>query len=238
MTERAFLAHYCAHCRSADMSFLVTTSTKNPATTFLVDSFGICRRCQRATLFLLVPSPSTNHNGKKIQWPHEVSGDVLQYFDLITAMPAAEEAKAPEHTPKPVADAYVDALKSLNNSLWTPAGIMARKTIDVATKSLDPHTKKGSPLRDRIDNLRAKGLITEALQVMAHVVRLDGNDAVHEEDPFTEDEAQEICEFARLFLTLTFTVNGNATAAAAKHPQLVQRFQQGTRHAAGSAITP
>ena len=69
---------------------------------------------------------------------------------------------------------------------------------------------------------------------MAHAVRLDGNDAAHEEDPFTEEEAEEICELARLFLTLTFTVNGNASAAAAKHPQLVQKFQQ----SAGQAPSP
>ena len=42
----------------------------------------------------------------------------------------------------------------------------------------------------------------------AHAVRLDGNDAVHEEQPFGEDDAKQLASFTEIFLLYAFTLPG------------------------------
>jgi hypothetical protein len=62
---------------------------------------------------------------------------------------------------------------------------MCRKVLDIATRDLsfDP----GVP-PERIDRLAADHQITPAMQEWAHIIRLDGNDAVHD-DVFYEPAA-------------------------------------------------
>ena len=49
----------------------------------------------------------------------------------------------------------------------------------------------------------------------AHEIRHLRNDATHEEDPFTDDEAQALQSFTELFLTYAFTLPGMLVA---RHP--------------------
>jgi Domain of unknown function (DUF4145) len=63
-------------------------------------------------------------------------------------------------------------------------------------------------LGPRIDALAKAGRLTNDLQKWAHHVRLEGNDAAHDEDPFTGPEAEELLDFTELFLTYVYSLPG------------------------------
>jgi hypothetical protein len=90
------------------------------------------------------------------------------------------------------------------------AGTMFRKSLDAALKRLDS-TGKGS-LQKRIDTLPAETGVTPAMKEWAHQIRHLGNDAAHEDDPFTEEEAKSLQAFTELFLTYAFTLPGMLAA--------------------------
>ena len=69
----------------------------------------------------------------------------------------------------------------------------------------------------RIDALATKGVITQDLREWAHQIRLDGNDAVHDEDPFKKEEAEELLDFTELFLTYVYTLPGRLAAKKRPH---------------------
>jgi hypothetical protein len=46
------------------------------------------------------------------------------------------------------------------------------------------------------------------LKDWAHQVRLGGADAAHDADPFTSAEAEELLDFAELYLTYVYTLPG------------------------------
>jgi hypothetical protein len=54
----------------------------------------------------------------------------------------------------------------------------------------------------------AKNLLTPDLKDWAHQVRLGGNDAAHDEDPYTQEEAEELLSFADLYLTYVYSLPG------------------------------
>ncbi len=57
----------------------------------------------------------------------------------------------------------------------------------------------------RIDALAKRHEITPAMKSLAHIIRLQGNKAAHEET-FDEMSAKQIQSFAELFLLYTFTL--------------------------------
>ena len=81
---------------------------------------------------------------------------------------------------------------------------MFRRVLDIATKSLAPE-KKDVTLYNRIVHLEKTGKITPELRGLADQIRLDGNEAVHEEN-FDETKVAQLKEFTHLFLLYTFTL--------------------------------
>jgi hypothetical protein len=84
-----------------------------------------------------------------------------------------------------------------------------RRALEMATKEKLPNHK--GTLKERIDALAAAYAITADLRDFAHQIRIDGNDAAHDYD-FTELEAKDIGEFARLFLMYLYSLPGMLAA--------------------------
>jgi len=86
---------------------------------------------------------------------------------------------------------------------------MSRKVVDVSTQQLlGEKSKDYRDIRGRIDALAADNKLTPDLKDWAHQVRLGGNDAAHDLDPFTPEEADELLNFAELYLTYVYTLPG------------------------------
>ena len=89
---------------------------------------------------------------------------------------------------------------------------MSRKIVDVSTKQLlGDEAKKYSNIQSRIDAQHQKGKLTPDLKEWAHQIRLDGNDASHDED-FSEEDAKRLLEFAELYLIYVYTLPGRIKA--------------------------
>ncbi|ABO60854.1 hypothetical protein AQ808_03620 [Burkholderia pseudomallei] len=82
---------------------------------------------------------------------------------------------------------------------------MFRRCLEIALKKFSPDIEAWK-LEKRIDRLADAGKITQDLKIWAHRVRLDGNDALHEEEEFTRESATELMEFTRLLLTYLYTL--------------------------------
>jgi Domain of unknown function (DUF4145) len=135
-------------------------------------------------------------------------------------MPEPKPSRAPDHLPPPLPNLFLQAADSLKRKAWDASGAMSRKTVDVCTKLLmKDEAKQHRDMKPRIDALAAKGYLTPQLREWAHQVRLDGNDAVHDEDPFTEEEAQELLDFTELFLTYVYTLPGRLLDKKKPHPK-------------------
>ena len=75
-----------------------------------------------------------------------------------------------------------------------------RTILEIAVKELGGEGKK---LFDRIEDLKSKAIINGVLAEWAHIIRDDGNSATHEARG-TQQEAEELVEFTKLFLQYTF----------------------------------
>ena len=94
--------------------------------------------------------------------------------------------------------------------------MMFRRVLQRATSSLAP---KGTDFRNmrlvaRIDALEEKRSITPAMKAWAHNIRVEGNDATHEEDEeFSEQRARGMKDFTELFLIYAFTLPARIEAS-------------------------
>jgi len=138
--------------------------------------------------------------------PSQYNGDLMNssHFMVPHVYPILETTVVPEHVPETVTTPFIQAVESRVAGHYDAAGAMYRKALDVGLRAIDPSLK--GKLYDRIEKLAAKNKLTPSLKDWAHGIRLDGNDASHDEDAFTKTEADEMHAFTQLVLTYLFTL--------------------------------
>ena len=203
-------ASECPHCSTTGAGFTVAFQWRGKEPVESAQLLAVCGICGRGSIFLSRYLPGTGH-------PDLVINDVLfpSIRYAIDARWPAATLSIPENTPGTIAHFYRQGLENLGARRWDAAGAMFRKTLDVATKALDPDLKKLS-LFHRIDRLADAGMLTPAMRAWSHEIRLDGNDAVHDETPETEADATIAQRFAEAFLTYAFTLPTMVEANRAK----------------------
>src|SRR5258705_3608087 len=128
-------------------------------------------------------------------------------FAIVKLYPGPMPSMAPSHVPTPLDRYYLQAADALQSGHSDASGAMSRKVVDVSTqKLLKEASKNYKTIRERIDALATKNLLTPDLKDWAHQVRLGGNDAAHDEDPYTQEEATELLNFVELYLTYVYTM--------------------------------
>jgi hypothetical protein len=139
--------------------------------------------------------------------PTDYPGDLsaARHLQLLDHWPKSTETAAPANTPEKVASAYLDGVDSLNRKRWSSAGMMFRRALELATLQAD-RSFAGKPLAARIDALAKANLVTPAMKEWAHIVRLEGNVAVHEEEEIDEATAKALQSFTETFLMYAFTL--------------------------------
>lgn len=145
--------------------------------------------------------------------PAECPANPTDYgFSLTDTYPKPALVRAPEYINDQLKSYYMQAVENVKRR-WDASGAMSRKVVDVSVKQLlkDEATKYRT-MNDRIDALAKRGRLTEDLRTWAHEVRLGGNDAAHDEDPFTKEEAAELLDFVELYLTYVYTLPGRLAA--------------------------
>jgi hypothetical protein len=128
---------------------------------------------------------------------------VFSEFELLATYPEPQKATRDPAYPDELREIFAEAQEDLALGR-SPARIVAtcRSVLDVATNKLNG---RGATLSARIDNLKERGVMTEAIADWAHAVRIDGNEAIHELVA-TAQEARELVEFIKMFLDVAFVL--------------------------------
>ena len=195
--------HDCPHCATQRASFEVVAEYRPPAFADHIHAFVRCGVCGQAAVAVFLPL-GQRVDQKAFNLVHHLPGhpdDVR--LDAFFPPPATPEA--PDHLPPNVGTYFLEAAANVKTGP-NAAGAMLRKSIDVALKHVAPEAKGN--LVGRIDKAAKLGKITPELADWAHHVRLEGNDAVHGDDPFTPEEAKALCKFTELVLMYLFTLPG------------------------------
>lgn len=134
-------------------------------------------------------------------------------YKLLRLYPVASNPEdLPDHVPEVAGAPYGQACRALHSRDYDLAGMGFRKSLDVATKYVIRAAEGANAVilkqsfQKRINFLRDRQLITADLKDWADLVRVEGNDAAHDEEPFTSEQAHQIHSFARIFLMYVFTM--------------------------------
>ncbi|NIG74975.1 DUF4145 domain-containing protein [Klebsiella sp. Ap-873] len=200
----------CPHCLREN-AVLQAFSQHQRHNDHLSDVPFFCRSCDRSGIAVV----RTNIGHSPLAYSQ--SKDVVitaspGSFELINVYPTIEEHSAPENSPLRASDSFIEAKDNLKRGKFDTAVMLCRKTIDIATRSLLGDNSRDEKLVKRIEILRGRDLITEQMKDWAHIVRIDSNGAVHSDEEFTKEEAEEMIGFTEVFLIYSFTLPAMVTA--------------------------
>ena len=194
----AAFPHDCPHCGAQNASFTVFSEYRHPARGDEIHAFLSCGVCGGSAVAVF--SARRGDLGLREYLPSYPDNFHLQDFHPRPAIP-----EAPAHLPENVRIYYLEAVADVK-ARPNAAGAMFRKALDVGLKTIEPDGKGN--LLVRIDAAAAAGRITKDLAEWAHRIRLEGNDASHDEDPYTADEAHGLHRFTELVMMYLFTLPG------------------------------
>jgi hypothetical protein len=176
----------------------------------IATSVSVCGVCNGGLLVKTVDKGSTAH-ANLISTNVDFPGARFRVLDTWPKY----HSQAPDFVAANVGRFYEQGLENLQHKRWDAAGAMFRKSLDVATKALAPE-HKSETLFKRINKMVAAGQLTPAMGDWSHEIRLEGNDAVHDDEPETEDDARAAQKFAEAFLTYVYTLPEMVRANRAK----------------------
>ena len=194
----------CPHCGTTKAGFTGLHSRQRATEPRLWDVLAYCRICEAGVVIVV---DSASYNPLSEYWRTQAVT-----FSIERVHPAPPVEAAPEHTPEPIADDFKEGLRCLRRGDFNAAGMMFRKTLQRATTAIAQTAgmspfKAKIPLQHRIDALAKAGHLTDSMRGLAVAIKLDGNEAAHEEDQeFDKGAATQTQEFTELFLLYAFTL--------------------------------
>ena len=199
----------CPHCGTNNVAFsIVHQHPVGSQVTQRWDTLATCGRCTRGVVAGF-KTPTLDPPISLWKGGHELEGMLVDFF------PSRPRPKAPDHTPENVAGYYRQGMENLPRAC-DAAGSMFRKVLDTGLKAKFPREKypkiKGT-LKQRIQKAAEQHELTPELAEWSHKIRLDGNDAAHDEEAFSEEDARTLQTFTELVLTYLFTLPGMLRAA-------------------------
>lgn len=206
--------HQCPHCNTNDVLFQSVADVVVRERLYTL--FMVCNHCSYGiTVLVKVELMSVSRLNIEPASPHKyeqsIGGNTL--YKVLKIFPEGLKLSAPAFVPTNIASYYIQALDNLHRGHYDASGMMFRKVLDVSTKELGSTKDK---LWKRIDELAEKHDITPAMREWAHAIRLDGNDAAHEDEPFDKETCEDLKSFTELFLMYAFTLTAMLKERRAK----------------------
>ena len=221
----AFIVRNCARCGVANVQHMIVGSNRLHD----VHDFELaaaCQSCAKLSVYVYRHREGLDPAGFK-------AGDLDRLEKAGVSREAvrnvAIEPVVSEHVPPRVRDLYVEAAVCRAIQRFEAAGAMYRKTLDVATKviySSDSRLtgkKPADALRPRIRALGEMKILDTEVVELADVAALDGNDAAHDVDPYTADEALALEDLTADLLDRLFVRPAKLAAVRAKQVAAGQR---------------
>ena len=172
------------------------------------DTLGICGLCDRGVLVVFEDFETGSCDGN---WNDFIRSETR----LIGVFPSPPSFNAPRHTSPDVASFVRQAKENLPES-WDASGMMSRKALEAALKEKLPGINDKTSLRDCIKKAAAQQVLTQALAEWADQIRLDGNSAAHDAQPFSREDAERLVVFTDLVLQYLYTLPGMLKEAQEK----------------------
>ncbi|WP_260428215.1 DUF4145 domain-containing protein [Burkholderia sp. Bp9031] len=197
----ATIVHDCPHCGASLAAFVPIGATVHPKRADFWNLLATCPACGDPIAAVVWASDGPRSNPTNCA----TSLNAHHEYRVVALYPKPEVIPTPEHVPDAAARAFEQGTRCLGRGDYTPGAAMFRRCLEIALKKYTPEIEAWK-LEKRIDKLATEGKITKDIQAWAHRVRLDGNDALHEEEEFTKESAGELMEFTRLLLTYLYTL--------------------------------
>ncbi len=193
--------HNCPYCRTRQIGFTGRFDWKLPREDSEKMLLATCNGCSGGVIFHLRLTRHSSEYGLE-----KAAGDLASNgIRILHNWPASVADDVPSDVPDPIQRLYSQALTCLTQEAWDAAGMTLRKAIDVSTKALNPASASKS-LAARIDALYAGQKLTSDIKDWAHEVRLDGNNAAHEDESFTKDQATTLKEFVAAYMRYVYSL--------------------------------
>lgn len=193
----------CPHCGTKNTGFIAFGEHKKVGTDRFTTAFR-CTGCNGGLFAIIKVTAGVT----PIEYPADI--DDNPNSAIQKTYPEFVEKKAPQHLPNNIESFFLQAARSLDGKNYDASGVMSRKALEAAVRKLKPKGK--GKMYQRIEALEQEHLITPDLKDWAHIIRDDGNDAAHEEEPVSAEFAKELLGFTELFLMYTFTMPGMVKA--------------------------
>jgi hypothetical protein len=205
----------CPRCGAKQITFDVrswnSVSTQFPATR---ESFSICRRCKKSTVFLLRDANKGSTELLLKGLGAVPSTETLNRFvDLVGHVSFADVASAsvPDHVPPTIGAAFTEGARCLSVRCFNAAATMFRLCVDLSTKALLPAedttgltAKSRRDLGLRLPWLLDNGKLPQELRGLASCIKEDGNDGAHA-GTLTEADARDLLDFTEALLERLYT---------------------------------
>ncbi|WP_081429624.1 DUF4145 domain-containing protein [Solidesulfovibrio magneticus] len=204
------VALVCPHCCTKNVAFQLVSSvilSKNSQDNRVYYlSFFQCAYCKEGVLIRfsnVISAP-----------PPENVTDIGRY-KVERIYPEISQVKAPKYVSENIKRFFVQGVDNLKRSNYDAAGMMFRKVLDV---SLKEQSEDGSgTLYQRIKRLADGNKLTPSMAEWAHQIRIDGNEAAHDEAPLSREVAESLRDFTELMLMYLYTLPGMLEERRAAH---------------------
>jgi hypothetical protein len=192
----AQLALPCPHCDAEKIGFTPRGAVPYRPEVNTTLLFMQCEGCGGGIIVYISNNPANV--------THWMQGGTASPGSLIQVIPEHLEPKCPADVPDNIRKAFLSGLTNLARPNGAnAAAIMFRRTVELAVKKLNPDGKGN--LKTRIAGL-SDNLATPAMKDWATHVRLDANEAAHEPEDYSDQDAKKLHIFAEMFLTYAFTL--------------------------------
>lgn len=191
----------CPHCGTCKVAFNVSFEFQVTHSQSEKYVLGTCNACREGVIFHLRLQQQSAQAILK-----DLIGDQHALkIEIARQWPEAIATSIPADVPESVVRYFKQAADSMRARNYDAAGVMFRKALEVATREKASKASSKS-LISRIDALATAGLITADMKGWAHQIRLGGNDAAHDDDPFDQVDAERLFKFTEAFLTYAYTL--------------------------------
>lgn len=195
----------CPHCGAEKIGFELVSQIADPRNSQVGSVvFRVPMQCAGCHELVIGVFRSTGAS----RGPNDVGSDPRDRgWALLGTYPTPMPSRCPEHTPDALKRVFSQAANAHKRGDPDASGAMSRKVVDNSTQLLlGEESKKYGTIYARIEALKDRNMLTADLAAWAHEVRLGGNDAAHDLEPYTQDESDELLGFAELYLIYVYSL--------------------------------
>ena len=212
----AELVANCPRCASRHITFDITAAKPyriEYGWQHWYEAFGICRNCERTTVFVLSESVNGDYEYVHKTGLIKVEKSLNNFVDIKGHISLKDSASVapPEFLPKEIDAVFQEGATCLAVGCYNAAGTMFRLCIDMATRSMLPHeevlglnAKVRRDLGLRLPWLFETDRLPGSLKDLSACIKEDGNDGAHAGN-LTEADADDLLDFTSALLERIYT---------------------------------